>query len=125
MRAKPENRVKKQVKEILDVYKPLVYYRMPVSNGMGLPGLDFYGSACGLHFEIETKADHKDLTPRQAKTAGEVEASGAKFFAIQFEDDPQIRALEEWLHRVIMQYHRKQGSLSEQETAYLRGRERG
>jgi len=104
MRATPESKVKKAVKSILDAYKPHVFYRMPVSNGMGKPGLDFYGCCLGTHFEIETKANNKELTMRQAITAGEVEAAGGKFFEILSLDDPAMKQLEFWLHRRIMQH---------------------
>jgi len=104
MKMKPEGRVKREVKRILDAYKPLVFYRMPVLNGMGLPSLDFYGCHCGLHFEIETKAGGKDLTPRQIQTAMEVETAGGKFFAITSLEDEMLRELDKWLHRVAMRY---------------------
>ena len=107
MRRKPEGKVKDEVKCILDAYTPLVYYRMPVSNGMGLPGLDFYGCCCGLHFEIETKAKDKDLTDRQARTAGEIEAALGMFFAIRSLTDPALGELDKWLHSVVMEHHHR------------------
>jgi hypothetical protein len=107
VRATPESKVKKEVKRILDAYAPLVFYRMPVINGMGRPGLDFYGCCCGLHFEIETKANGKDLTARQAMTAGEVEAAFGKFFAICSLDDSALGDLDVWLHETVSEHNRR------------------
>lgn len=104
----PEGKVKKIVKQILDGYAPWVYYRMPVTNGMGVPGLDFYGSCCGLHFEIETKAKGDDLTPRQKITTGEVEASMGKVFVIRSTDPVEFAYLRLWLAAVINQHRRVQ-----------------
>jgi len=98
----PEGRVKRRVKTVLDSFGPLVFYRMPVLNGMGKPGLDFYGCCAGRHFEIETKASGKALTQRQRITAGEVEAAGGAFFAIMSVDDPELNRLKHWLKVTLL-----------------------
>lgn len=104
----PEGKVKKAVKEILDAYKPLVSHRWPVQNGMGKPMLDCIGCCCGLHFEIETKKDIKQmLTPRQVLTKEETEAALGKVFVIREVDGFELQDLEEWLHRTVMQHKRK------------------
>ena len=105
----PEGRVKKAVKEILAAYAPLVAGRWPVQNGMGKPMLDYVGCCCGLHFEIETKAKAKDmLTPRQQLTKEEMEAALGKVFVVREVDGFEIKELEEWLYRTVMQHKRKQ-----------------
>ena len=103
----PEGKVKDAVKKVLDAYKPHVYYRMAVLNGMGRPGLDFYGCAFGYHFEIETKADHKELTPRQKTTTGEIEAAWGKVFAICSRDAYEFDALKMWLAALDAQRRRE------------------
>lgn len=106
----PEGRVKKVVKEILKAYHPLVKGYWPVQNGMGTPMLDYVGCCCGLHFEIETKANPTNtLTPRQELTKKEVEASLGKVFVIREVDGFEMRDLEEWLHRTVMQHKKKGG----------------
>lgn len=104
----PEGKVKKKVKLVLHKYDPWVFVRMPVDGrGMGEPGLDFYGCCCGRHFEIETKANGKDLTPRQRRTTGEVEAAAGRVFIIRSVDDPQLAALDAWLNKTVEQYVRR------------------
>ena len=109
----PEGKVKKEVKRILEAYKPLVSGRWPVQNGMGLPMLDYVGCCCGLHFEIETKKDFKqDLTPRQELTKEETEAAGGKVFVVKGVTVSDTAELEEWLHRTVMQHKKKFNNLS-------------
>jgi hypothetical protein len=59
-----------------------MYRFMPVQNGMGAPGLDFYLCAGGWFIAIETKAPGKYLTPRQETTKAEIEAADGLVFVV-------------------------------------------
>ena len=76
----PEGAVKKMIKSQL---KELgAYYYMPVSNGMGTPGLDFYCCYRGRFFAIEAKAPGKHPTARQYITIGDILKSGGVSFVV-------------------------------------------
>lgn len=81
MAATPEGRVKAMVKRDLDKLAKL-YRFMPVQNGMGKPGLDYYLCAGGWFIAIETKAPGKKPTPRQETTIAEIEAAHGLVFVV-------------------------------------------
>lgn len=91
----PEGRVKFQVKQLLK--SVLLYYHMPVQNGMGSPTLDFTGCRKGLYYTIETKKPGGKATPRQIKTMQEVERAGGSIFLIDSADCLDYNALSKWL----------------------------
>lgn len=78
----PEGKVKVDVKKVLEVFKPWLYYEMPVPGGFGKSGLDFHCIFCGHALVIETKAPGKDLTQRQIDRAKEIYESGGTVFII-------------------------------------------
>lgn len=98
----PEGRVKQSVKEIIKSYKPHVYAHWPVMNGMGAPTLDCVGCANGEFFAVETKAEGKDLTPRQRVTREEMQKAGARVFVIVGVEDIELKAFDSWLHKRVM-----------------------
>lgn len=76
----PEGRVKEEVKKAFKALQAegvLLYYHMPVQNGMGKPTLDFIGCINGKFFAVETKAPGKSPTARQWETINEMKAAGA------------------------------------------------
>lgn len=77
----PEGKVKAMVKRELEKL-PKMYRFMPVQNGMGKPGLDFFLCAGGWFIAIETKAPGKSLTPRQEQTKAEIEAADGLVFVV-------------------------------------------
>jgi hypothetical protein len=93
----PEGRVKEQVKNLLKEFG--VYYHMPVMNGMGAPTLDFICCCNGRYLAIETKAPGKSLTPRQAKTMGEITAAGGTAFMV--DDERSLRQLRTWVSMAV------------------------
>lgn len=100
----PEGLVKKDVKAMLDAHN--AFYTMPVPSGYGESMLDFVGHHRGEYFEIETKADGKEPTPRQQHRIERLRESGAKVFVIigrSVERDPDtwypLLELEQWLKR--------------------------
>jgi len=94
----PEHAVKDRVKRRLNEYGPELKHFWCVQNGMGSPALDCIGCYRGLHFEIETKAPGKVLTPRQEQTKLGTERSGAPVFIIG--DDAGLARLTLWLDAV-------------------------
>lgn len=77
----PEGKVKALVnRALLKIQR--CYKFMPVQNGMGAPGLDYYCCINGLFVAIETKVPGKDLTPRQTTTRDSIEAAGGLVFVI-------------------------------------------
>lgn len=79
----PEGKVKAKVKRAIAQH----YRFMPVQNGMGAPGLDFFCCICGLFVAIETKVPGKKLTERQQITAQEIAKSGGLVFVIRDDQD--------------------------------------
>lgn len=86
----PEGRVKEKVKKALAVL-PQCYRFMPVQNGMGTPGLDFYTCIAGRFVAIETKTPGNHLTERQSLTAEQITQSGGIVFEVH--DDADIAAM--------------------------------
>lgn len=82
----PEGRVKAKVKKALETL-PAPYRFMPVQNGMGAPGLDFYCCICGMFVAIETKVEGKKLTDRQRETASQIAAAGGLVYVVRTEAD--------------------------------------
>ena len=64
---------------------PRQYRFMPVQNGMGAPGLDFYCCINGRFVAIETKAPGGKLTARQEQTKAAIEAAGGVVFVVDGE----------------------------------------
>ena len=81
----PEGKVKEKVGKALTALG--AYRFMPVQNGMGAPGLDFYCCIRGQFIAIETKAPGKKLTMRQELTAENIAQAGGKVFVIRDEAD--------------------------------------
>lgn len=81
----PEGRIKDMVKRgLAKIIKehPCLYRFMPVQNGMGAPGLDFYLCAGGWFIAIETKVKGKKPTPRQETTIAQIEAAHGLVFIV-------------------------------------------
>lgn len=104
--ATPESKVKRKVKALLLSQRDM-YFNMPVPAGYGEPMLDFVGCHRGEFFAIETKADGKDLTPRQSFVKENMESAGGKVFVITGtgdENDPSTwegwNELHAWLVRL-------------------------
>lgn len=83
----PEGKVKAMVTRALEKLSS-VYKFMPVQNGMGAPGLDYYCCIGGLFVAIETKVPGKHPTPRQETTIKNIQAAGGMVFVIH--DQPEI-----------------------------------
>jgi hypothetical protein len=77
----PEGRIKAMTNRRLKALQRL-YKFMPVQNGMGAPGLDYYLCAGGWFIAIETKAPGKKMTPRQEQTAAEITAAHGLVFVV-------------------------------------------
>lgn len=92
----PEGRVKAIVKKALDTQQ--LYCFMPVQNGMGKPGLDYFCCANGLFVAIETKVPGKELTPRQRGTAEEIARAGGMVFVVRDAADVEamMKAIKYW-----------------------------
>ncbi len=82
----PEGRVKARVNRALSSLRKC-YKFMPVQNGMGAPGLDYYCCIGGKFVAIETKAPGKHLTPRQMDTVDNIENAGGVVFVIRDQED--------------------------------------
>lgn len=82
----PEGRVKAKVNKALGTL-PAAYRFMPVQNGMGAPGLDYFCCIGGFFIAIETKVDGKDLTDRQRTTRDAIEQAGGLVFVIHNEQE--------------------------------------
>ena len=78
----PEGKVKANLKRRLRAAFKDAYVFMPVQNGMGAPGLDFYCCIHGMFVAIETKAPGKELTERQDITRQQILAAGGLVFKV-------------------------------------------
>lgn len=102
----PEGKVKNLVRRGLEQLS--AHYRfMPVQNGMGAPGLDFYCCIDGLFVAIETKVEGKALTPRQRETAKSIAMAGGLVFVIRNADDvtQMIARIHIWRKFAGLQAH--------------------
>lgn len=86
----PEGKIKKRFSEKLSKLNHIFRF-MPVQNGMGLPGLDFFLSVNGRFVAVEAKANAKlKPTPRQELTMAAIRQAGGHVFIIY--DDASIDA---------------------------------
>lgn len=91
----PEGTIKREVKKILEQYKPELYALWPVQCGLGAPTLDCIGVHNHRAFAIETKAPGGKPTERQEITMNQMRVAGAMVFVI---DGPKGYAhLKNWL----------------------------
>ena len=81
----PEGRIKAKLNRALKALGPSVWRFMPVQNGMGAPGLDYFLCVNGHFLAIETKAPGKKLTPRQETTAANIVAAGGTVLLVRDE----------------------------------------
>ena len=94
MASTPEGKVKRKLSKLLGFYD--VKYFMPVQSGYGSPALDYICCHKGRYLQIETKAGHGVMTPRQLQIAKGVERAGGVAFLIN-EDETTWTILVEWL----------------------------
>lgn len=94
----PEGKVKAKVKRAFTSL-PAAYRFMPVQNGMGMPGLDFYCCVNGRFIAVETKVAGKKLTDRQRETAAQIVAAGGLVFVIRDDDDVEFFLVRLALHQ--------------------------
>lgn len=94
----PEGRIKEKVKKALATL-PQMYRFMPVQQGMGIPGLDFFTCIAGRFVAIETKAPGKKMTERQENTAAQIVAAGGLVFVI--DSDESITLMMARIHLMI------------------------
>jgi len=93
----PEGRVKAKVNRVLDPYIKAgdLYKFMPVQNGFGKKGLDYYCCFRGKFFAIETKAPGKEPTALQWACIRELKRAGADVFIV--DDDESLLDLSGFL----------------------------
>ena len=89
MSATPEGKIKAMVKRKL-AKLPRKYLFMPVQNGMGAPGLDWYCCIEGRFVAIETKVPGKNLTERQEDTKMQIIAAGGIVFVVRTEENADM-----------------------------------
>jgi hypothetical protein len=100
----PEGKVKTQINKALKALHGskgpdccyYVYRFMPVQNGMGIPGLDYFLCINGHFVAIEAKAKGKKPTPRQLQTMEEIRAAEGITFVV---DDKA--SLDEAISRIM------------------------
>ena len=91
----PEGKTKKDIKKILDAYKPDLWYFMPVNkHTRGIP--DFVGCYKGKFFSIEAKSFNGTVTELQSDTINTIKKAGGTALVIRDADLPTLRA---WLER--------------------------
>lgn len=94
----PEGRRKAKLNRALKKLEPRAWRFMPVQNGMGKQGLDYFlcvhsgGRSPGRFVAIETKADGGKMTPLQEKTAADIRAAGGTVFLVN-SDESQAEAI--------------------------------
>lgn len=96
-----ERSIKKLIKEVLDKYRPQLYYDMPVPSGYGKSTLDFIGCFRGRYFSIEAKAPRKEPSERQDGTIKDMTDAGARVFVI--DGEAGVVTLSVWLAVVALE----------------------
>jgi hypothetical protein len=98
MAATPENRVKKQVKAILDEQR--VYHFSPMQNGMGRAGIpDIVACHGGRFIGIECKAGDNKPTALQERELNRILEAGGEAFVINEENIEQLREELIWMNK--------------------------
>lgn len=79
----PEGKVKKAIREILDKYKPDVWYFMPSSRAFGKAGVpDLVCCVRGIFVGIEAKAGKGRLSVLQKATLEQICAAGGYTYVV-------------------------------------------
>lgn len=86
----PEGRVKAKVNKALKELGTGCFKFMPVQNGFGIPGLDYFLCWHGKFVAIETKVKGKKLTPRQEETKRQIEEAGGLVLVVDDDDSLAI-----------------------------------
>lgn len=81
----PEGRVKDRIKTVVAQYFPSAYRFMPMQNGMGQQGLDFYYCINGHFVAIEAKRAGKDPTALQQEIMSDIARAGGRTYAVNDE----------------------------------------
>lgn len=84
--ATPENKVKAEVKKVLEPFGDIIDGFWPVPSGYGESHLDYVGCCNGVFFCVETKAPGKKPTPRQIERSRRVKAAKGHVFIIDGTD---------------------------------------
>lgn len=96
----PENKVKAQVKKVLEKFGDSIDGFWPVPSGYGESHLDYVGCCKGFFFCIETKAPGKKPSPRQVFRIEMVRRANGKVFVIDGTDKTDTYDdLHRWLVR--------------------------
>lgn len=97
----PEGKIKAKVNKALKPYivAGVVWKFMPVQNGMGIPGLDYFLCANGKFVAIETKVKGKVMTPRQDTTAKTIKNAGGMVFVV--DDDDSLADALVWIEYLL------------------------
>jgi hypothetical protein len=82
----PEGKIKKLVKQTIESYFPVSYRFMPVQNGMGIPGLDFFYCIHGRFVAIETKAPGNKPAARQLQTFAQIKRAGGLAYVVDSQE---------------------------------------
>lgn len=105
MASTPESRVKKQIKQILDITR--CYYAMPIGTGFGNSGVpDFLVCHGGVFIGIEAKAGKGKTTALQDNNLERIRASGGRATVINEANIDQLpimlatfKELGEWTEK--------------------------
>ena len=85
----PEGKVKKKLKADLDAHG--VYYYMPVPGGYGRPSVDFLCcTGLGVFMAIETKANGRELTPRQRTTLEDIKNHNGQCWVVTLDGKGEL-----------------------------------
>lgn len=103
--------VKKKVRAILDSYKPLMLYYMPVQTGYGASGVeDFVCCFCGRYIGVETKAEDGKQHPLQVIRQEDVIKSGGIYLLIGPHNILSLHAILAAIKKRYEDYARSQQS---------------
>lgn len=99
----PEGKVKKLVRDELDLYAPEVWYCMPIGTMYGKSGVpDFIGTAYGYFFSIETKAGKNKPTGLQNLVMSKIKEAGG--YALVINED-NIDGIQEMIQECEDKYN--------------------
>lgn len=99
----PEGKVKREIRKVLDKYKPHLWYFMPSSRAFGTAGVpDFVCCVKGRFIGVEAKAGRGKLSPLQSAVLDSIiKADGLAFVVYEHGVDELDNVIGEFVRNSI------------------------
>lgn len=95
----PEGKVKRKIRDVLDKYKPHLWYFMPRGTTFGMSGVpDFICCVCGVFVGVEAKAGKGKPSPLQLAVMENIRVAEGVTFVV-YEND--IEQLDDAINKLV------------------------